>query len=69
MADCEMFFLKASLFQNIFYTHLFASAEHTGYSDGWGKTDSAEVTVVSPNSRKGTAKVENWAHLWLRKVD
>lgn len=54
MADCEMFFFKTGLFQNIFYIHLFASSEHPDHNDGWGKTGSVEVTAVKPNSRKGT---------------
>lgn len=54
MADCEMFFLKTGLFQNIFYTHLLASAEHPDHIGGWGKITSLEETVAKPKSREGT---------------
>lgn len=60
MADCEMFFFKTGFFQNIFYTHHLASAEHLDHSDGWGKTGSVEVTVVKPNSRKCTQPKTAW---------
>lgn len=42
-----------------FLTHL-ASAGHPDHSDGWGKTGSVEVTVVKPNSRKGTQPKTAW---------
>lgn len=58
MADCETFFLKTCLFQNIFYTHVFASAEHPDHIDVRGKISSLEETVVKPNSREGTQP--NW---------